>query len=110
MTVPFEQLSSDIFFQQANLCAKRWLGQVKTFGRTPEIEFFGDGHKVPCVTEFHRWGNGNSYSLSLRQKQSNSAIRLSGFYCYHNRFDTLPHEQLQPAPLTKFSGFVSDAG
>jgi hypothetical protein len=53
MTVPFEQLSSDIFFQQANLCAKRWLGQVKTFGRTPEIEFFGNGHKVSCVTEFH---------------------------------------------------------
>ena len=52
MTVPFEQLNSDIFFQQANLCAERWLGQVKSFGRTPEIEFFGDGNKVPCVTEF----------------------------------------------------------
>jgi hypothetical protein len=53
MTVSFEQLNSDIFFQQANLRAERWLGQVKTFGRTPEIEFFGDGNKVPCVTEFH---------------------------------------------------------
>jgi len=42
MTVPFEQLNSDSFFQQANLCAKRWLGQVKSFGRTPEIEFFGN--------------------------------------------------------------------
>jgi hypothetical protein len=38
--------------EQANLCAERWLGQVKSFGRTPEIEFFGDGNKVPCVTEF----------------------------------------------------------
>src|SRR5580693_10483707 len=83
MTVPFEQLNSDSFFQQANLCAKRWLGQVKSFGRTPEIEFFGDGNKVPCVTEFHR-GHANSYNLSLRSKQSNSAIRLSEIYCAYN--------------------------
>ena len=94
MTVPFEQLSSDIFFQQANLRAERWLGQVKTFGRTPEIEFFGDSHKVPCVTEFHSRSNGNSYNLSLRQKQSNSEIRLSRLYCLI-KHDTLPHEQLQ---------------
>src|SRR5437867_6965102 len=81
MTVPFEQLNSDIFFQEANLRAERRLGQVKTFGRTPEIEFLGDGNKVPCVTQFHSGDNGNSYNLLLRQKQSNFAIRLSGFYC-----------------------------
>ena len=56
MTVPLEQLNSDIFFQQANLRAERWLGQMKTFSRTPEIEFFGDCNEVPCVTEFHRGG------------------------------------------------------
>jgi hypothetical protein len=27
-----QQLNSDIFFQQMNLRAERWLGQVKTFG------------------------------------------------------------------------------
>ena len=40
-------------FSQANLCAEHWLGQVKTFGRPPEIEFFGDRHKGACMTEFH---------------------------------------------------------
>ena len=80
MTVPLEQLNSDIFFQQANLRAERWLGQMKTFCRTPEIEFFGDCNEVACVTEFHRARNGNSYNLSLQQKQSNSQNWVSGFY------------------------------
>jgi hypothetical protein len=54
MTVSLEQLNSDIFFQQANLCAERRLGQMKKFSCTPEIEFFGNSDEVPRVTEFHR--------------------------------------------------------
>jgi hypothetical protein len=54
MTVSLEQLNSDIFFQQANLRAERRLGQMKKFGCTPEIEFFGNRDEVPRVTEFHR--------------------------------------------------------
>jgi len=54
MTVSLEQLNSDIFFQQANLRAERRLGQMKKFGCTPEIEFFGNSDEVPRVTEFHR--------------------------------------------------------
>jgi len=54
MTVSLEQLNSDIFFQEANLRTERRLGQMKTFGCTPEIEFFGNSDEVPRVTEFHR--------------------------------------------------------
>jgi hypothetical protein len=54
VTVSLEQLNSDIFFQEANLRTERRLGQMKTFGCPPEIEFFGNSNEVPRVTEFHR--------------------------------------------------------
>ena len=54
MSVSLEQLNSDIFFQPVNLRTEGRLGQMKKFGCTPEIEFFGNSDKVPGVTEFHR--------------------------------------------------------
>src|SRR6516165_6067340 len=62
---------------------------METFGCTPEIEFFGNSDEVPRVTELHK-AYSNSYNLSLRQKQSNSDIRLPGLYCTFDRTATLP--------------------
>ena len=64
LTVPLRGAEIRSRPRVANLRAERRLGQVQTFGRPPEIEFFGDGNEIPCVTEFHS-GNGNSYNLSL---------------------------------------------
>jgi len=62
---------------------------METFGCTPEIEFFGNSDEVPRVTELHK-AYSNSYNLSLRQKQSNSDIRLPRLYCTFDRTATLP--------------------
>ena len=79
MAISLEQLNSDIFFQQANLRAERGLSQMQACGRPPEVEFFGNSDEVPRVTELHK-AYGNSYNLSLRQKQSNSDIGRPGLY------------------------------
>ena len=47
-------MNSDIFFQPVNLHPEGRPGQMKKFGCTPEIEFFGNSDKVPRVTEFDR--------------------------------------------------------
>ena len=47
-------MNSDIFFQPVNLHTEGRPGQMKEFGCTPEIEFFGNSDKVPRVTEFDR--------------------------------------------------------
>src|SRR5208282_6923761 len=77
MTVSLEQLNSDIFLQQANLRAERWLGQMKKFGCTPEIEFFGNSDEVPRVTEFHRKRRQSAIAIAYRSDR-NKVIPISG--------------------------------
>jgi len=75
MAVSLKELNSNIFFQQANLRAERRLGQMKTFGGTPEIEFFGNSDEVPRMTEFHR--EETAIAITYRSDR-NKVIPISG--------------------------------
>jgi len=90
MTVPLEQLNSDIVFQQANLRAERRLGQMKTFSRTPEIKFFGDCNEVRCVTELPRGSMAIAITYRSNRNKVIPRIECPGFIELFHQADGLP--------------------
>ena len=48
----FEELCSDLMFQQLNLATERWLSEVQAQSRAPEVKFFRDDDEAAELAQF----------------------------------------------------------